>query len=227
MTRLFLLLALSVALFSCGGGDTTAQTASVSAPASELKLNEKGRITSAITLTLADGPFAGTYELGNEKSWGNVSFSATTAEHVEKHPKFAGTSNMSVFSMLTDDDDFGILNMSRVFSGEPQTGHLPSKSFLNKTRKQDECGTMLLKFYDQPDIIRHVYVRFLECNGIDITGFGNEWKESKYTKKRKRPVAGKFSERVRIEDINSTNDTKEVHETTMTIVFQGEQSVEM
>lgn len=228
MTRFLLLITLTVSLFSCGGsGDAATQTASAAAPSSsDLQLNEKGRITSAVTLTLADGPFAGTYELGNEKSKGSVNFSAATTKHVKKHPKFTGTSNLTMLSMLTE-DGFGILNMSRVFTGDPQTGHLPSMSWKGTNVPEERCGVTQLQVAEQPGIIRHVYVDFLGCSGINITGFGDEWKESKYTKKRRRPVAGKFSERIRIRDVNTTKDTKEVHETTMTIAFMGGQNVEL
>lgn len=225
MTRLFLLCILSVVLFGCG--ESTAQTTSVSAPASsDLKLNEKGRITSAVTLTLADGPFAGTYELGNAVSRGSVRFSAATAEHVEKHPKFTGTSTLMMIGMQTEDGSFGINNLNRVFTGAPQTGHLPSMSWKGTNVPEEQCGSMQLKVFGSEDI-RHIYVDFLGCTGIDITGFGDEWKASKYSAKRTRPVAGKFSERIRIRDINSTKDTEEVYETTMTIEFVGGQNVEL
>jgi|GEM_PF-2645765 len=226
MIRLFLLIVLTATLFCCGGnGETVAQSASTSAP-SDLKLTEKGRIISAVTLTLADGPFAGTYELENDKSKGNVRFSAATAKHVKKHPKFAGTSNLTMFSMLTEDGSFGIKNLHRVFTGDPQTGHLPSVTRERKNGGNTHCGTMNLQVPDS-GYLRHVYVDFVDCAGIDITGFGSDWKEAKYSPTRTRPVAGKLSERVRIRDINSTSETENIHETTMTIEFVGGQDVEM
>ncbi|NJC25657.1 hypothetical protein [Neolewinella antarctica] len=217
---------MTITLFSCGGsGETVAQSGTFSG-SSDLKLNEKGRITSAVILTLADGPFAGTYELGNEVTKGSVRFSATSTEHVEKHPKFAGTSALSTIGMRTEDGSFGIGHVNRVFTGEPQTGHLPSMTWKDKNAAEARCGTMLLKIPGSEDI-RHIYVDFLDCSGIDISGFGDEWKASKYSANRTRPVAGKFSERVQIEDINSTKDTKDVHETTMTFEFVGGQNVEL
>lgn len=112
-------------------------------------------------------------------------------------------------------------------NGTPAVGHLDSYKAAPPMGGEEKCGSMQLWTNDPEGVIRHVYVDFLDCAGMDITGFGDEWKASKYSKSRKRPASGSFSERVRIRDRNTTNDTTEEHETTMTLTFIGAHSEEI
>ena len=225
MIRLFNLLLLSSILFACDG--TNAQNDSIAPPpAAKLELNDKGRIDYSAVLTFADGPFAGTYELvKNADNQGSISLYASRADYLKEHPEFVNTTQLTSLNMTTGDNSFGIRNLSRMFEGNPAIGHLASRKWQGKNSDKAQCGSMQLVTEDAHDVIRHVYVEFLDCNGLSVTGFGDEYHTSKYTQKSKRPVAANFSERVRIEDINSTDDTQAVHETTMTLSFIGAHTV--
>lgn len=227
MLRLISLFFLSILLLGCGGTDAQSAT-TIPTPTTELKLNEKGRVAYSAVLTIADGPFAGTYELeSNKDNRGTITIKSPDQRFLEKKPQFAGKTGISSVSMTTADGSFGIANFARWFEGDPGVGHLDSHSNVNPSAKEAQCGGMQLHTKDAPGVIRHVYVDFLECKGMDITGFGDEWATSKYSRNRKRPVAGSFSERVRIRDRNTTADTTEEYETTMTLTFVGAHSEEV
>lgn len=226
MLRLLSLSLLTILFLGCGGSDAQSVTQTAT-PTAELKLNEKGRVSYSAVLTLADGPFAGTYELkSNEENRGSLVINGPTKKFLKKRPQFAGKTHLSAVSMTTTDGGFGIMSLDRWFNGDPGVGHLGSHKHVAPSGGEAKCGGMRLHTDDPSGVIRHVYVEFLECGGMDVTGFGDEWHTSKYSKKRKRPMAGSFSERVRIEDVNSTNDTREEYETTLTLTFVGGHSVE-
>ena len=227
MLRAGILLCLSVFLINCGGTDAQNTTGPESPPTSELQFNEKGRIPYSAVLTFADGPFAGSYELEYTKdNYGSIQLAEYKADHVEKHPHLAGKSQLSAHNMTTTDGSFGIANMGRQLNGTPSTGHLGS-FVRDDSPGNDKCGKMQLHTEDAPGTIRHVYVYFTECKGLDVNGFGNTWKTNSRGDSRNRPVSASFSERVLIEDINSTADTNEKHETTLTLTFVGKHSEEL
>ena len=226
MLRLLSLSFLTILFLSCGGSEAQSVT-KTAAPVAELKLNEKNRVSYSAVLTIADGPFAGTYELeSNKDNRGSLIINGPTKKFLGKRPQFAGKTHLAAVSMTTADGGFGIMSMDRWFNGDPGVGHLSSHKHVAPSGGEAKCGGMRLFTDDPSGVIRHVYVEFLECGGMDVAGFGNEWQTSKYNKTRKRPMAGSFSERVRIEDVNSTNNTREEHETTLTLTFVGGHSVE-
>jgi hypothetical protein len=173
-------------------------------------------------LTFTDGPFAGTYNLLKTKeNSGSITIAAVRKDFLKKRPQFAGKSSLTAINMTTANGNFGIRNLSRWFTGAPEVGQLAGHSHVNPSAKEPSCGGMQLVTNDAEGVIRHVNVEFVDCGAMDITGFGDEWKTSKYAPNRKRPASGRISERVRIEDINTTADTRTAHETTMTLTFVG------
>lgn len=227
MVRLLSLLLLTIFLFGCGGSDAQSPANKAKSPASDLQLTEKGKIPYSAVLTIADGPFAGSYDLlYTKENQGNITVKQPDARFLKKKPQFAGKSSIAALNLLTADGSFGIRNLARWFEGTPGVGHLDSHSHVNPSAREAQCGSMQLHTNDAPGVIRHVYVDFLDCGGMELTGFGSEWKISKYTQSRKRPVAGSFSERVSIRDRNTTADTTEEYETTMTLTFIGAHSEE-
>ena len=223
MFRFLSLCLLAILLFACGDSEAQSPAASAAASSSNLRLNEKGRVDYTAVLTFADGPFAGTYQLLKTKeNSGSIAFHAAKKRFLEKRPQFAGKSTLSSLNMTTADGTFGIANLSRWFDGDPAVGTLPGHSSVPPSGGDSKCGSMQLHTDDPEGVIRHVYVTFLDCGSLEITGFGDEWGSSKYSPdSRYRPVAGRLSERVRIRDANSTDDTSTTHETTMTLTFTG------
>lgn len=219
MFRLAILFVVAIVCFTCGSGEAQSPPAPA---ASDLQLTERGRVPYSAVLTFADGPFAGTYELVQTKeNRGSITAKAPTKDFLEDRPQFAGMSSFTMRSMTTADGSFGIRVLSRWLNGELRVGQLTSHKSETPSTRGDVCGSMELMTDDPEGTIRHVFVAFLDCGPLQITGFGDEWSKSKYSFTRKRVMAGSFSERVRITDTNTTAGTKETHETTMTITFIG------
>ena len=226
MVRLLTLHLLAVLCFACGSGEAQSPTAS-SPSSAGLQLTEKGRIPYSAELTFTDGPFAGTHQLVYTKeNRGSINLQASRQERIDKFPYLEGKSNLSALNLLTADGSFGIANLSRLFTGAPALGELPGFASPRPVNGEIKCGAMQLHTDDDPGVIRHVYVKFLDCGPLEVTGFGDEWKPSKYRPSRTRPMAGRLSARVLITDSNSTTDTRSEHETTMTLTFIGGHSEE-
>ena len=223
-TSLFLLATL---FFACGGSDAqtppdAAATTPTPTPTGELRLNEKGRVPYSAELTFADGPFAGTHQLVRTKeNRGIISLQAARQERIDKFPYLEGKSGLSALSLTTADGSFGIANLSRYFTGAPAVGELAGFASPRPVNGEIKCGAMQLHTDDAPGVIRHVYVTFLDCGPLTVTGFGDEWKKSSIRPSRTRPMAGRLTGRVLIEDVNTTEKTRAEHETTMTLTFVG------
>ena len=113
MLRLLSLLITCTLLCACGNTDaqSTTDTTATTATAADLALTEKGRVPVHATLTITDGPFAGTHELVKTKeNRAALSVNEYDSEHVAKHHNLAGLSQISALNLTTADGSFGIAN---------------------------------------------------------------------------------------------------------------------
>lgn len=224
MFRLLFLLTLCAACFYCGDAPATTESEASMIPTTTKKKSGKpGKIVPTATLTFADGPLAGTHELGKAEQviGASASVSYTEVDKKKGGPDYDNTTNLSIAGMADPTGTFDMTYLGRTFKGAPKVGTLSAFSFPKKDGTGANCGTMVIDDKNEKNPWFKIHVEFLDCGDLEITSLGDAWKER--TTSKHRTASGKFTERVGLK-ISMDDKTQKYVETTMTMVWSGKHS---